>query len=72
MNNQLNYYLYQYKTNINKLCPVIRNEIPRILLLNFTKILLLNLGDDDIQKNQIKIIFYFIVNLFNPDIDNIL
>lgn len=70
LHNQLNYYLYQYKTNINRLCPIIDNEIPRILWLNFTKILLLNLGDGDIQKNQIKIIFYFIVNLFNPDIDN--
>jgi hypothetical protein len=70
LKNQLKYYLFQYKTNINKLCPIIGHDIPRILWLNFTRILLLNLGDEDIQKNHIKIIFYFIVNLFNPEIDN--
>ena len=70
LNNQLKYYLFQYKSNINKICPIIGYDIPKILWLNIAKVLLLNLGDDDIQRNQIKIIFYFIVNLFNPDIDS--
>ena len=37
--------------------------------LNFIKELLINLSQNDIEKNYIKVIFYFIVNLFYPDID---
>ena len=36
----------------------------------FCKQLILNLSEDDIKKGYIKIIFYFITNLFNPEIPN--
>ena len=68
LNNQLKYYLSQYLAK-NISCTIINFEIQRILWLNFCKILLLNLSEEDINKKAIKIIFYFIVNLFNPNID---
>ena len=67
---QLNYYLMEYKKNpTNKTCKIIFNDYSRVLWLNFNKRLLLNLSQKDIEKPNIKVIFYFIVNLFYPDID---
>ena len=69
LDNQLKYYLTKYEEKKN-LIKIINKDIARILWLNFIKILFLNLKEDDIEKNEIKIIFYLIVNLFNPDIDD--
>ena len=41
----------------------------RVFWLNFAKTLLLNLSEKDIEKENIKLIFYFIVILFNPELD---
>lgn len=69
--NQLKYYLSSYNNPINSEgCEIYNNNYSRVLWLNFNKLLLLNLSEDDIVKENIKIIFYFIVNLFNPDIDS--
>ena len=68
--NQLKYYFSQYKNPENyKVCEIYSNNYSRILWLNFSKLLLLNLSENDIYRSNIKIIFYFIVNLFNPEID---
>ena len=68
--NQLKYYFSQYKEQENyKVCEIYSNNYSRILWLNFSKLLLLNLSENDIYRSNIKIIFYFIVNLFNPEID---
>ena len=67
---QLNYYLKEYKENTTKkFCKIILNNFYRVLWLNFNKVLLLNLSQKGIESSHIKVIFYFIVNLFNPDID---
>ena len=63
---KLKYFLFQYKTS-NKICKIINIAFSRVLWLNFCKLLLLNLKVDDIAKNNIKIIFFLIVNLFCPD-----
>ena len=68
LNNQLKHYLTIYEEN-NITCKIINEDISRILWLNFVKILLVNLNEGEIRKNEIKIIFYLIVNLFNPDIN---
>ena len=66
---QLKYYLFQYtKDPKKKILKISLQNFTRILWLNFLKLLLLYLNQNDIEKNEIKIIFYFIVNLFNPDI----
>ena len=69
--NQQKYYfsLYNGKNNC-KTCEIYNNYYSRVLWLNFSRILLLNLSENDIYKDNIKIIFYFIVNLFNQDIDS--
>ena len=67
---QLKYYLNQYKENNKKLCKISIKIYLKIFWLNFIKLLFLNLKEEDLTKNEIKIIFYFIVNLFNPDIDS--
>lgn len=67
---QLIYYLNQYIDNNNKACKIIIKAYSRVLWLNFCRLLILNLKENDIKTNEIKIIFYFIVNLFNPDADN--
>ena len=67
---QLNYYLMEYKNYPKiKICKIIYKDFNRVLWLNFIKELLINLSQNDIEKNYIKVIFYFIVNLFYPDID---
>lgn len=53
----------------SKICKIILKENYRVLWLNFAKTLLLNLGQKDIEKENIKLIFYFIVILFNPKLD---
>ena len=69
--NQLKYYLSLYNNPINyEGCEIYNNNYSRVLWLNFNKLLLLNLSENDIFKENIKIIFYFIVNLFSPDIDS--
>ena len=68
---QLRFYLTQYKkANQYKVCKIINSKIYRILWLNLSKLLLLNLREDDIKQDNIKIIFYFISNIFNPDIQD--
>ena len=68
---QLRFYLSQYKKfNKNKLCKIRCSKTTRIFWLIFCKQLILNLSEDDIKKDYIKIIFYFITNLFNPEIPN--
>ena len=69
--NQLLSYLSQYKRKEVFLTygGIYSKNKPRVLWINFIKLLLLNLSEDDINKDNIKIIFYFIVNLFNPNID---
>ena len=69
LENQLEFYLLKLSQN-DITCTIMSKNIPRIMWLNFIQILLLNLSEDDIKRNEIKIIFYFIVNLFNPDIGN--
>ena len=66
--NQLNYSLLEYKNN-KKFCKILDDNYSRILWLNLCRILLLFLDNDKIEKNNIKILFYFIVNLFSPEID---
>ena len=66
---KLKYFLSQYKTGY-KICEIINKDFSRVLWLNFCKLLLLNLKDEDIAENDIKIIFFLIVNLFSPDTDN--
>jgi len=69
--NQLKFYISLYKDpNNHKACEIYNNNYSRILWLNYNKLLLLNLSEKDCYKENIKIIFYFIVNLFNPDIDS--
>jgi len=63
---KLKYFLYQYKYS-NKVCQIITFDFSRVLWLNFCKLLLLNLNEEDIAKNNIKIIFFLIVNIFSPD-----
>ena len=47
------------KTSKNrKSCIIVNNNISRVLWLNFSKILLLNLSEEDIKQDNIKIIFY--------------
>ena len=65
---KLKYFLFQYKTG-QKICEIIAIDFSRVLWLNFCKLLLLNLNEDDIGENDIKIIFFLIVNLFSPDTD---
>ena len=67
---QLRFYLSQYKKFKNKLCKITCNKTARIFWLIFCKQLILNLSEDYIKKDSIKIIFYFITNLFNPEISN--
>ena len=68
--NQLQYYIMEYKNNPKKkICKIIYEDFYRVLWLNFIKQLLLNITEKKLEKNHIKIIFYFIVNLFSPDID---
>ena len=68
--NQLKYYFSQYKQKIKLNCEIYKKNNLRILWFNFIKLLLLYLSKNDIYKNKIKIIFYFIVNLFNPEIES--
>ena len=66
---QLRFYLTQYKTcKQNNYSEIFNFNRSRVLWLNFCKLLLLNLSEEDIKKDNIKIIFYSIVHLFNPDI----
>ena len=66
---QLRFYLTQYKKIENqKPCKIVNQNLSRVLWLNFCKLLLLYLSEDDIKQDNIKIIFYSIVHLFNPDI----
>ena len=65
---KLKYFLLQYKSSSN-LCEIITNEFSRVIWFNFCKILLINLKEEDIKRNDIKIIFFLIVNLFNPNTD---
>ena len=65
---KLKYFLFQYKTS-KKICLIITIDFLRVLWLNFCKLLLLNVKVGDIEKNDIKIIFFLIVNLFSPDTD---
>ena len=66
--NQLKYYFFQYKLKLKLDCEIYKKNNLRVLWLNFIKLLLLNLSETDIYQNNIKIIFYFIVNLFSPEI----
>ena len=68
--NQIKYYFSQYKQKIKIECEIYKKNNLRILWLNFIKLLLLNLSESDIYKNNIKIIIYFIVNLFSPEINS--
>ena len=68
--NQIKYYLSQYKQKIKLECEIYKKNNSRILWLNFIKLLLLNLSETDICNNNIKILFYFIVNLFSPEINS--
>ena len=70
--NQLKFYINQYKIRNNSLIyhGILNKKNSRVLWLNFIKLLLLNLSEGDIHNDNIKIIFYFIVNLINPDIDS--
>ena len=66
---QLKFYLIEYKADKKeskyKTCKIILYDFYRVLWLNFCKILLLNLTQEDIEKKYIKIIFFFIASLFN-------
>ena len=66
--NKLKYFLCQYKSS-SKSCEIITKEFSRVMWINFCKILLTNLKEGDIKRNEIKIIFFLIVNLFNPNTD---
>ena len=68
--NQLKYNFSQYKQKLKLGSEIYKKNNLRVLWLNFIKLLLLNLSETDISVNNIKIIFYFIVNLFNPEIDS--
>ena len=68
LHNQLKYYFSLYKQKIKLSCEIYKKNNSRVLWLNFIKLLLLNLSENDIYKNNIKITFYFIVNLFSPEI----
>ena len=49
---KLKYFLFQYKTG-HKNCKIINIDFSRVLWLNFCKLLLLNLKDEDIAENDI-------------------
>ena len=67
---QLKYYIMEYKNNpTKKICKIIYEDFHRVLWLNFNKQLLLNVEEKELEQNHIKIIFFFIANLFFPDID---
>ena len=68
LHNQLKYYFSLYKQRIKLSCEIYNLNNSRVLWLNFIRLLLLNLSENDIYKNKIKIIFYFIVNLFSPEL----
>ena len=69
--NQLKYYFSIYKVpNCHEVCKIFNNNYSKLLWLNLGKILLLTLSEKEIYKDNIKIIFYFFVNIFNPDIDS--
>ena len=68
--NQLKYNFSQYKQKLKLGCEIYKKNNLRVLWFNFIKLLLLNLSETDIHENNIKIIFYFIVNIFNPEIDS--
>lgn len=65
---KIKYYLFQYKTGY-KTCEIINIDFSRVQWLNFCRLLLLNLKEKSIEKNDIKIIFFLIVNLFSVDTD---
>ena len=65
----MNYSLIKYKNNEGFFCKIQGENYSRILWLNLCKILLLYLENSEIETNNIKILFYFIVNIFSPDID---
>ena len=67
---QLKYYLNQYISDNKKMCKILTFSYQRVFWLNFNKLFILNLSENDLNKNEIKIIFYFIVNLFNPEIND--
>ena len=64
---QLIYSLSQYKTKKQNSCIIITDNYSRILWLNYCKLLLLYVEENDIRQNCIKIIFYMIVDLFSPE-----
>ena len=66
---QLNYSLIKCKKN-KGFCKIQGENYSKILWLNLCKILLLYLDNSEIKTDQIKVLFYFIVSLFNPDIDD--
>ena len=68
--NQFKYYLSQYKQGLKLSSEIYKKNNLRVLWLNFIKLILLYLSETDIYESNIKIIFYFIVNLFNPEIDS--
>ena len=68
---QLRFYLTQYKKESqNKFCAFTSILFKRIEWLIFCKFLMLHLQEDNIKENHIKIIFYSIITLFDPNIDN--
>ena len=68
--NQLKYYFSLYKVpNSYVACQIFNDNYSKLLWLNLGKILLLNLSESDTYRDDIKIIFYFFVNIFNPDIE---
>jgi len=66
---QLNYSLLKYKKN-KGFCKIQNENYSKVLWLNLCKILLLYLDNSKIETDNIKVLFYFIVNLFSPDTDD--
>ena len=69
--NQLKYYFSIYKDpNSHEECQIFNNNYSKLLWLNFGKILLLTLSESELYNDNIKIIFYFFVNIFNPELES--
>ena len=61
--------LKEYTENPSKICYPLKNDKIKCLWISYLEILLISLEESQLEEKTIKIIFYFIVNIFTPDLD---
>ena len=66
---QLINLLKKHTENPSNICYPLKNDRIKCLWLSYLEILLISLKESQLKENTIKIIFYFIVNIFNPELD---